>query len=593
MGPLGGGTGWLPGWIDGDDDQVGWWRNGTGNPGATAAALAEPAPAEVGQAATPAPIAPNGRTDRELGPPDRPDQSSADESATVVAPADHSADHPAGSGPAGDLLPAAGSNGLNGSTTPDADRGPVLSRRSLRTALLKSWIVLADVATIAVAFTVATLVTATWLGWSVAETGHHLAVAALTLPVWPVLFARQQMYASRFLTRLMDELRRVLHVVVFGTVTLIVLGWMTGTTVNRVWVAVFLIVALALVAAERFAVRRWFVHRRRSGRSLRDIILIGTNPEAQDLCEALGDPALGYRVVGFVSTEPGTPATLHGLPVLAGTAHTVGFAHSLDAQGVILATTSLDVGLSNRLLRELLDGGLHVEMTSGLRDVTPERMTVRPLGRHPVVYLEPARRFGWRAVAKRVFDVVLSTIGLLLVSPILLVAAIAIKVTSPGPVLFKQQRVGRDGRPFEVLKLRTMVVDAEARLAEVMHQNESDGPLFKLKDDPRITKVGRVLRKLSIDELPQLWNVVRGDMSLVGPRPALPREVAEWNDELHERLRVRPGITGMWQVSGRSDSGFSEYQRLDLFYVDNWSIVIDLGILVRTIPAVLTGRGAH
>ena len=143
-----------------------------------------------------------------------------------------------------------------------------------------------------------------------------------------------------------------------------------------------------------------------------------------------------------------------------------------------------------------------------------------------------------------------------------------------------------------MLKLRTMVVDAEDRLAAILEHNESDGPLFKLRDDPRITPVGRYLRKLSIDELPQLWNVVRGDMSLVGPRPALPREVAEWDEELFERLRVRPGITGMWQVSGRSSSGFAEYQRLDLFYVDNWSILIDLGIMFRTIPSVLTARGA-
>jgi exopolysaccharide biosynthesis polyprenyl glycosylphosphotransferase len=219
-------------------------------------------------------------------------------------------------------------------------------------------------------------------------------------------------------------------------------------------------------------------------------------------------------------------------------------------------------------------------------------MTVRPLGRHPVVYLEPSQRLGWRAVAKRSFDVVVAATGLVLVAPLMAVAAVAIKITSPGPVLFRQERVGRSGRPFQVLKLRTMVVDAEDRLDEVLDRNESDGPLFKLRDDPRITSAGRWLRKLSIDELPQLWNVVRGDMSLVGPRPALPREVAEWDDELFERLRVRPGITGMWQVSGRSDTGFAEYQRLDLFYVDNWSILIDIGILARTVPTVLSGRGA-
>jgi lipopolysaccharide/colanic/teichoic acid biosynthesis glycosyltransferase len=160
-------------------------------------------------------------------------------------------------------------------------------------------------------------------------------------------------------------------------------------------------------------------------------------------------------------------------------------------------------------------------------------------------------------------------------------------------VIFKQERVGRNGRRFKVLKLRTMVVDAEAKLESIAHLNEADGPLFKVKNDPRITRAGRFLRKTSLDELPQLWNVMRNEMSMVGPRPALPREVLEWDEELRNRLRVRPGITGMWQVNGRSDTTFEDYQRLDLYYVDNWSLVTDLLIVLKTVPAVLFSRGAH
>lgn len=466
------------------------------------------------------------------------------------------------------------------------------SRDEVRTAAVKVLIVVLDVATVAVAAVLATAVAA-WLGgWSARTVRHHLVLAGTLLPVWPVLFARQHMYAARFLTRLFDELRRAIRVVVLGVVAMVVAGWLVGSTVSRVWLAVFLPAALLCVGLERFVVRRWFVHRRRSGRSLRRVLIVGTNTEALDLDQALSDPAVGYRVVGFVTDDPDPPAELDGRPVRSGTANTVSIAHALDAHGVILATTGLELAPSNLLLRELIDAGLHVEITSGLRDITPERMTVRPLGRHPVVYLEPSQRLGWRAIAKRTFDVVVAAAGLVLVSPLLVLAGLAIKLTSRGPVLFRQERVGRSGRPFQVLKLRTMVVDAEERLGELLELNESDGPLFKLRDDPRITRVGRVLRKLSIDELPQLWNVVRGDMSLVGPRPALPREVAQWDDELFERLRVRPGITGMWQVSGRSDTGFAEYQRLDLFYVDNWSILIDIGILARTIPTVVSGRGA-
>jgi lipopolysaccharide/colanic/teichoic acid biosynthesis glycosyltransferase len=182
--------------------------------------------------------------------------------------------------------------------------------------------------------------------------------------------------------------------------------------------------------------------------------------------------------------------------------------------------------------------------------------------------------------------------GLLVTAPLMAAVAIAIKLDSKGPVLFKQERVGRDGVPFKVLKLRTMCIDAEAKLAELQKQNEADGPLFKMKNDPRITRVGRILRKLSIDEIPQLWNVMRNEMSMVGPRPALSREVEQWGDALHGRLRVKPGVTGMWQVSGRSSSSFEDYERLDLYYVDNWSLATDLMIIAKTLPAVLMSRGA-
>jgi lipopolysaccharide/colanic/teichoic acid biosynthesis glycosyltransferase len=170
---------------------------------------------------------------------------------------------------------------------------------------------------------------------------------------------------------------------------------------------------------------------------------------------------------------------------------------------------------------------------------------------------------------------------------------VAVKLDSPGPVVFRQRRVGRDGVEFEVLKLRTMCIDAEQRLAEVKALNEAEGPVFKLKHDPRITRVGRILRKLSIDELPQLWNVVRGEMSVVGPRPALPSVMTAWSLDNFERLRVRPGITGMWQVHGRSDASGDAYLRLDLYYVDNWSLVMDLLIALKTVPVVITGRGAY
>ncbi|MEJ7584941.1 MAG: exopolysaccharide biosynthesis polyprenyl glycosylphosphotransferase, partial [Acidimicrobiales bacterium] len=242
--------------------------------------------------------------------------------------------------------------------------------------------------------------------------------------------------------------------------------------------------------------------------------------------------------------------------------------------------------------RELLDRGIHVELSSTLRDIASQRLTVRPLGRFPVVYVEPVQRDGWRRVAKRSFDVVGAMVMLLLFSPVIVVAAIAIKLDTRGPVLFAQTRVGRNSRPFKVQKLRSMVPGAESLLDDLRGLNEADGPLFKIRDDPRVTRVGRFIRRASIDELPQLWNVIMGEMSLVGPRPALPHETEAWDPLLTQRLRVQPGITGMWQGNGRSETSFEDYTRLDLYYVDNWSLLTDLAILVKTLPVVLVSRGA-
>jgi exopolysaccharide biosynthesis polyprenyl glycosylphosphotransferase len=217
---------------------------------------------------------------------------------------------------------------------------------------------------------------------------------------------------------------------------------------------------------------------------------------------------------------------------------------------------------------------------------------MRPLGRFPVMYLEPFHQSGWRSWAKRLFDLVASFAALVVLALPLATLSLLIRVDSRGPVFYRQRRVGKNGRLFDVVKFRTMVPNAHALRAELAALNEADGPLFKIKNDPRITRIGRFLRKTSLDELPQLWNVLRGEMSLVGPRPALPEEAELWAPELRDRLRVQPGITGMWQVSGRSNTSFDEYSRLDLYYVDNWSLIADLSIMAKTVPSVLLQRGA-
>lgn len=200
---------------------------------------------------------------------------------------------------------------------------------------------------------------------------------------------------------------------------------------------------------------------------------------------------------------------------------------------------------------------------------------------------------GWAGVAKRMLDVTLAACLLILLAPALALIAFAVALDSPGPVLFRQTRCGKNGRTFTFLKFRSMVANAEAQRSGLEALNESDGPIFKIRNDPRVTRVGRVLRQSSLDELPQLWNVLRGDMSLVGPRPPLPNEVARYEPWQHKRLLVRPGITGLWQVSGRSDVGFREMVRLDLEYIERWSLWFDFHILLRTILAVIGAEGAY
>ena len=319
------------------------------------------------------------------------------------------------------------------------------------------------------------------------------------------------------------------------------------------------------------------------------MLIIGINKEALELRHALRKRELGYEVIAFIGPDEAAKDKLDGLSVYPGIANTVEIAKSLDAGGVVFATSALDMGAVNGMIRSLLDSGLHVELTSGLRDVAPERMTVRPLGRHPAVYLEPPRRHGWRGVFKHLFDFAAAGFVFLVTLPVVAVCALIVKLTSDGPAFFAQERVGRDAKPFKVYKLRTMVADAED--AAGRPSRAATRPTARCSRWSTIRgsrRVGRFLRKYSLDELPQLWNVFRGDMSLVGPRPGASSRGGQWGDEVFDRLRVRPGITGMWQVSGRSDSSFEEYLRLDLYYVDNWSILVDVAILLRTVPAVMS-----
>ncbi len=418
--------------------------------------------------------------------------------------------------------------------------------------------------------------------------GREAAVATVALlGAWAFWLGRARLYSIRFITRRSEEIRRVVDAGLRALGTTALTGFVLRWEVSRLWLIVAVGFGTAGLLAERELVRRVFNSRRRNGTMRRSVIVVGDNDEARDLEQMfIDDQDLGYQIVSVVSTSYGPSRRVLLKDVFATLDRT-------GATGVIVAATAIPPDHMNRLVRDLLDAGVHVELSSTLADIEPHRLTVRPLGRYPVVYVEPVARRGWRPAAKRTFDVVVAATALVLTAPLWLLTAALIRWDSPGPVLFNQQRVGQHGVLFSVLKFRTMVENAEELKTDLEPLSQGPGPLFKMKIDPRVTRVGTVLRKFSVDELPQLWNVLRGEMSLVGPRPALPSETQAWDEDLFGRLRVRPGITGMWQVSGRSGTSFAEYTRLDLFYVDNWSLIVDLSILMRTVPAVLKSDGAY
>ena len=474
---------------------------------------------------------------------------------------------------------------------PSVDAPPATKLAPSR-ALLKSTLATVDILTVVAALVLAILTT-TFIANKVAidPNRNALALLGLTLPGWLAIFFYERLYTARFVSRPQEEFQRIVRSCALGVVMLAFAAYFTKLGLSRVLVVTVFVATTTLLTIERSIVRVCFKRLRIRGQLSRPVVVVGDNAEAEAITAMLdSNPHLGYEVRAVVDCSGRGAGRL---AVLSTVRDTLAAVDNTGAGGVIIAATAVDHQTSNRLIRVLTDQGIHVELSSTLVDVAVHRLVVRPLGRMPMMYVEPVRRSGWRPLAKRLLDLAVAATGLLFSAPFVLAAAIAIKLDSPGPILFRQERVGRDGRLFKLLKLRTMVQDAEAKLVDLSSDNRAAGPLFKMRHDPRVTRVGTLLRKFSIDELPQLWNVLRNDMSIVGPRPALPKEMEAWGPDLHGRLRVKPGITGMWQVSGRSVSSFEDYERLDLFYVDNWSFFADLAIIAKTIPSVIRGKGAY
>jgi exopolysaccharide biosynthesis polyprenyl glycosylphosphotransferase len=347
--------------------------------------------------------------------------------------------------------------------------------------------------------------------------------------------------------------------------------------------------SLGFLLVARSTYRAWLSTARRNGKYVRDVIVIGTNREAYELVTLFHDHTeLGFRVAGVLGDRDEAIANdlgnlWCGIPIDAPCVLA-----DRKATGVVVAMGTLDADSLTDMVRVLHAAGAHVHISSGLRRIDHRRLRALPLAYEPLFYVEPWALPGRHLVAKRALDIACSGLILLFAAPVLLLIALVIKLQDRGPVLFKQTRVGTNGELFKLYKFRTMVVDAEARLAGLTAQNDRMGPLFKMAKDPRVTRAGRFLRASSLDELPQLLNVLKSDMSLVGPRPALPTEAEKFDEELRDRTRVKPGITGLWQVEARDNPSFAAYRRLDLYYVENWSVSLDIVILLATIEHVVT-----
>lgn len=429
---------------------------------------------------------------------------------------------------------------------------------------------------------------------------HHAVAyvvgSAFFPAIWVLVLMIARAYESRYLFVGNEEYRRVLHAGLFLTAATAFVSYVFSIELARGYVVVVFPVVTVATLLARYFLRRHLVSQRERGRCMRRVIVVGNGLAVGELSELLARHRHhGMQVIGAcVPPVESGQQTLDGIEIVGTFDTIVAAVADLGADTVaILPSPDLTSVMLRRLLWSLENTGTDVIVAGALLDVAGPRTSLRPIDGLPMLHLDHAELTGSRWVVKRLFDVFFAALLLILVAPALAVIAVAIRVGSPGPAFFRQTRVGKDGETFTIVKLRTMYAGAEGQLDELSARNEHDGLLFKIRQDPRVTPLGRWLRRLSIDELPQLFNVVAGQMSLVGPRPPLPSEVEAYPDDLMRRLVVKPGVTGLWQVSGRADLSWEDSMRLDLRYVENWSLTLDLVVLLRTITAVIRSAGAY
>jgi len=435
------------------------------------------------------------------------------------------------------------------------------------------------------------------------EIGHisigyiHISLGLLVL--WIAALGTNHSRDPQVVGMGLDEYKRVIaaSVALLGTLALVALVFKLD--VARGYIALAFPLGIAGLIAARWALRQWLSQQRKYGHFLSRVIVLGRSKDVKYVIGQIQkNSGAAYQVIGAALPEHNqqTFLTSHDevIPVVASTRTVVQAVKRLNADAVIVAGP-LHGGSAflQELGWDLEESATELVLATGLTSVAGPRIHARPVEGLPLMHVELPQFSGFKHVLKRLLDVVLSALALLVLLPVFAVLTVLIRKDSPGKAVFRQERIGRTGEKFTIYKFRSMVQSAEAELPALMARNEGAGPLFKIHDDPRITKVGRWIRKYSLDELPQFWNVLIGDMSLVGPRPALASEVDQYKSRVRRKLYIKPGLTGMWQVNGRSELNWKDSVRLDLYYVENWSLAGDLLILLRTAKLLVSPKGAY
>jgi exopolysaccharide biosynthesis polyprenyl glycosylphosphotransferase len=434
--------------------------------------------------------------------------------------------------------------------------------------------------------------------WGVVS--DHLLLVFLYVVLWVGLALYKNLYSSKRTVTLPREVLDVCWVTTVAVAVAVVIPRaliFRGGEINREFIAIFWTLSLCSQVLLRVVVRTTLRLLRRHGRNIRRVLIVGSNRRSLRLLQKMGSsPDFGLQAVGYIDDPSGIhPDTLGGvLPALGGLDD---LERLLESEAIDEVFVTLPIksyyGKVAKMVGICEEVGVEVKVLSDLFALKLARDSIYMLDDISLLHFTTVQVDEFSMWVKRSFDWIVSGLGLLLLAPLFLIVSALIRMSSRGPVFFRQERVGWHQRRFTLLKFRSMCDNADEMKAQLLHLSEVEGPVFKMKNDPRVTRIGRFLRKYSIDELPQLVNVFRGDMSLVGPRPPIPSEVERYNWWQKRRLSVRPGITCLWQVGGRSQKPFDWWISQDLKYIDNWSLLLDLKILARTIPAVFRGRGAY